>query len=1107
MPFRKPAALLGLICVAACGLIFGGADSSLSAQTLATWYREPTISPDGTTILFTAYGDIWSVPVGGGTATAVTHDDGWEGYPVWSRDGSHIAFASDRFGDLDVFVMNADGSDLTRLTFYDVDDIPSDFSPDGARVLFSSGRTGSAQSSYFPTRALPQLYEVAITGGAPRMVFTNPAREAHWSPDGSQIVYREEKSYESEYRQRDAHAFARDIWIYDAIDDTHRKITTNPHGDHSPVWSADGTAIYMQSESDDQSFNVRRLDLGTGESTYLTHHGPQPARGLSRSNDGLLAYSFHGAIYTVRDGEDPQLVDIQLSGGHLADAPTPLGAPTDITEFSVSPDGSEIAFISRGEVFVTDREFSDTVRITDTPEQERSVSFAPDGRSLLYASERDGSWAIFETNLSDQNEPRFSAASDFAERLVYRAEGTDAFQPVYSPDGEKVAFLYDRDEIRVVDLDGSNVHTVFPGSYNYSYSDGDIHFAWSPDSNWITADYAARGYYFYTDIGVAPADGSAPPRDIALNGYQDGRPEWHMSGDVIYYGTERFGLRSEGQWGAQQDVVAAFLTEDAWNRFNLTQQERSLLNAHQDDESGDDDSDSDDDGSDDDTPAIDINAYLNLSPPRGEDEPITIDFDGIENRTARLTSSSSDLAGAALTSDMSALYYLAAFEGGYDLWRHDLVKDETTKVASVGATDATMAITPDDARVIVLADGVLLQGELGDTVSLAPVSVSGEVTVHENEERAYLFDHVWRQVADKFYDPDMHGLDWNAVRAAYEPKVAAINNDRDFATMMSEMLGQLNASHTGMYYRNHQADDDQTASLGAIFSTDSQPGLVIAEVLPEGPLDRETYGISPGDRIVAVGGTRIDATTNPYSLLNRRAGDRIRLTIAGQTGGEHNITVRAYARTDEVEALYQRWIDRRRDIVETRSNGRIGYVHIRSMDDEGYRQIFSELFGRNFDKDAVVVDTRFNGGGWLHDQLLTLLDGKPYFGVRVRGRTMRGDPVDRWTKPSIVVMNEGNYSNAFMFPYAYHLFGIGQTVGMPVPGTGTAVWWEYLQTGDLIFGIPQVAELDQQGVPLENQELEPDILVDNPPEAGATGGDRPLEAAVDALLAGLDAQQ
>lgn len=1079
--------------------------ASAQAEGGASWHRDPAVSPDGSQIVFSAHGDLWLVPVGGGEATALTASESWEGHPVWSRDGSRIAFASDRFGDLDVFVMNVDGSDLTRLTFHEADDHPSDFSPDGARILFSSARVDDAASSYFPTGALPELYEVSVEGGAPRMVFTNPAREAKWSPDGAQIAYREEKAYENEWRQRDVNAFARDVWIYDVESGAHRKVTDNAGGDHAPVWSPDGGALFLQSEMDGGAFNVRRLDLQSGESRTLTDHGPHPARGLSISADGALAYSYHGVLHVVRDGEPARAVSARLPAARLQNAPQPMPAPAMITEFAVSPDGSEIAFVSRGEVFVTDAEFSDTVRLTDTPEQERSVSFSPDGRAVLYASERDGGWAIYETALADANEPRFSAGTAFSERRIYAVEGGEAFQPLYSPDGEKIAFLENRDAIRVIARDGSNPVTVFAPEFNYSYSDGDISFAWSPDSRWLAADYSPRGYYFYTDIGIAPADGSAAPRDISLSGYQDGGPIWHSGGEVVLWFTDRYGERTHGSWGSEGDVVAGFLTEAAWTRFNLTEQERALLQAHSDEDASEDE----DEAADDEGPSIDVERLLNLAESRGEDDPVRVEFDAVEDRTARLTMHSSDLAGAALTDDLSALYYLAAFEGGYDLWRRDLVEDETSKVASFDADSAAMEIVPGADLLVLLVDGKLMRAPLGEEIKPEPVEVGGEMILRADAERAHMFEHVWRQVADKFYDPAFHGVDWAAMREAYAPKVAGVSNNRDFAILMSEMLGQLNASHTGMRYRPGGAmENDSTAALGAIFALDGGPGLEIAEILPGGPLDRDVLAVEAGDRIIAIDGRALDGSANPFELLNRKAGDRIRLTLAGtgRRDPERTITVRTYSRGAEAEALYERWIERRRDIVEARSDGRIGYLHIRSMNDAGFRQAFSELFGRNFDKEAVVVDTRFNGGGWLHDDLITLLSGEPYFNLRPRGRIVPGAPEERWTKPSAVVMNEGNYSNAHMFPYAYDLFDIGPLVGMPVPGTATAVWWERLMSGDLVFGIPQLPALDQQNRPLENQELQPDIRVDNPPEDAARGLDRPLEAAVDALLADLDAQ-
>ncbi|NQY41423.1 MAG: PD40 domain-containing protein, partial [Henriciella sp.] len=812
-------------------------------------------------------------------------------------------------------------------------------------------------------------------------------------------------------------------------------------------------------------------------------------------------YTYHGVIQKVAPGEASEALSITVPAGRIGGEDTPVPAIGNITEFAISPDGSEIAYVFRGEIFVTDTEFSDTVRVTDTAGQERSVSFAPDGRTLLYAAEQDGGWGIYETSIAEDNAPRFSMSVQFETKQVYKPAGGNAFQPAYSPDGEKIGFIENRDSIRVMDNDGNNLRTLFTAEQNYSYADGDISFHFSPDSKWIAADYSPRGYYFYTDIGLAPVEGSAPPKDISVNGYYDGAPIWHSSGDLVYWFTDRYGERTHGSWGSEGDVVAAFLTEASWTRFNLSEQERAALEKAGDakDEENDDEESEEDEG-----PSIDVEKLLNLAAMREEDADIEIDFDAIKDRTIRLTPQSSDLSDAVLGPDMQKLYYLAAFEGGYDLWVNDLVEGNASKVAPLGASSATMTISVDGSMLIILADGRLQKATLGDNIKVSPIETNAEMRLRTDAERLYIFNHTWHQVDDKFYDPAFHGVDWAAMETAYKPKVAAISNNRDFAVLMSEMLGQLNASHTGMYYRGgRDGASDQTAALGVIFDLDGGAGLRIGEILDDGPLDRDTLDIEVGDRITAIDGQSITGSQNAFELLNRKAGDRVRLTIGNK---DTTVAVRTYSRGEENAALYDRWIDRRRAIVEERSNGRIGFVHIRSMNDTGFRQIFSELFGRNYDKEAVIVDTRFNGGGWLHDDLITLLDGESYFNLRARDRIVAGAPEERWAKPSAVVMNEGNYSNAHMFPYAYDLFDIGQTIGMPVPGTATAVWWEGQVSGDLVFGIPQLPVLDQNNQPLENQELQPDILVDNAPQFAEVGRDLPLEAAVDSLLSSLGSE-
>lgn len=1071
--------------------------SVVHAQESANWLRHPAISPDGQSIVFAAWGDIWRVGVEGGQATALTVSDAWEGHPVWSSDGMQIAYASDQFGDLDIFVVNADGSQPQRLTFHSADDTPSDFTPDGNSVLFSSARGDSAASSYFPTGALPELYTVRVDGGAPTMVMTNPAVQARFSPDGTRIVYREEKAYENDYRQRDVSSFARDIWVYDIATGAHEQVTGNAGGDHAPDWNGND-GLFLLSEVDGDTFNAYAYDLASGERTRLSSHGPHAARELSASDDGVVAYSYHGDLYTVSGGQTPQRIEITFPAARLSNAPEPFRVAGRVSEFDVSPDGKEIAFVSRGEVFVTSVDFSDTVRITNTPEQERSVSFSPDGRSVLYAGNRDGAWTLFESTLTDDSEPRFSAATEWEEREVFRPEdGGEAFQAEYSPDGDLIAFVENRDNISVINRNGGAKRVIFTADQNYSYADGDISFSWSPDSRWIAADYIA-GSYFYTEIGVAPADGSAPAQNISMSGYGDGAPIWHPSGEVIYWYSDRFGERTHGSWGSEGDIMAGFLTQAGWDRFNLTEGERALL------EEGREEDDEEEETTPPGEPGV-LEAffewYEELTTP-----PMELDLDTVEDRTARLTIHSSNLTDAAWSEDLSKFYYLAAFEGGYDLWVRDLHGNETKRLAQLGARGGADIELVDDSTAVVLANGNLRKINLSSGAA-SPIAIDGEMTLLADAEREYFFEHVWRQVNDKFYDPDFHGVDWDAMRAAYAPKVAGVSNNRDFSLLMSELLGQLNASHTGMYYRpGGEFEDDSTAALGAIFDlSDTGSGLRIAEILPGGPLTRDGLNVQPGSTITAISGVELTQDVNPFEHLNRVAGDRIRISVQGPRGGRsRDVIVRTYSRGAENQALYERWIDRRRAIVEEASGGRLGYLHIRSMNDFGYRQAYSELMGRNFHTEGVVVDTRFNGGGWLHDDLLVLLTGESYFNLRARGRIIPGAPEERWTKPSILVMNEGNYSNAHMFPWVYKHFEVGELVGMPVPGTGTAVWWENLMSGDLRFGIPQLPVLDENNIPVENQTLQPDILVDNSPQAAAAGEDAPLVAAVEALLADLD---
>ena len=456
----------------------------------------------------------------------------------------------------------------------------------------------------------------------------------------------------------------------------------------------------------------------------------------------------------------------------------------------------------------------------------------------------------------------------------------------------------------------------------------------------------------------------------------------------------------------------------------------------------------------------------------------------------------------ALTKTGDKLFYLARFEKGYDLWVNELRTKETKLFVKLGASYAGMELSADGKALFVLADGKVtkIDPESGKT---EPVAIGGEMALDGTAEKAYMFDHMWRQIKQKFLVADLYGADWDFWYATYRKFLPYITHDYDYAEMVSEMLGELNASHTGCYYsRQGSPSADATGALGVFLDYDfAGPGLKVAEILSGGPLDKAALKIRAGHVIEKIDGRTFDASFDHYKLLNRKAGQLTLLSVCDPaTQKRWEEAVKPITLGQEGALLYQRWVKARRAEVDRLSGGRIAYVHVRSMSDPSMRTVIEEVLGLGVDKEALIVDTRFNGGGSLHDQLSDFLAGKKVFDILPRGQLVGYEPYDKWIKPSIVLMGECNYSDAHLFPVEYKIRGIGKTLGMPVPGTGTFVWWEEQIDQGLVFGIPQGGWRTPDGKLCEGNQLEPDIQVKNDPDVMAASRDQQIEAAVKELL-------
>ena len=465
----------------------------------------------------------------------------------------------------------------------------------------------------------------------------------------------------------------------------------------------------------------------------------------------------------------------------------------------------------------------------------------------------------------------------------------------------------------------------------------------------------------------------------------------------------------------------------------------------------------------------------------------------------RLTVNSSFLGDALLDKDGENIYYKASFEGGADLWRRNLITGHTELLMkNLGGGEMVFDKTYQN---IYLAGDGGIKKVTPSSRAVKNIDFEAPFNYQPYKERAYMFDHVWRQVKDKFYDKNLHGVDWEGYRKTYERFLPYINNNNDFQEMLSEMLGELNASHTGARYNGMWAPL-QTASLG-LFLDDNYTGdgLKIAEVVKGSEIACKQTKVKTGCIIEKIDGTDIKAGMDYFPLLDGKIGKPIRLTIRTKGGSTFDVNTKGMSMGKMNELLYKRWVERNRQLVDSLSGGRLAYVHVKAMNSESFRTVYRELLSdNNRNREAVIVDERHNGGGWLHDDLCTLLNGKEYQQFMPRGQFIGRDPFNKWTKPSCVLICEDDYSNGHGFPMVYKTLGIGKLIGAPVAGTMTAVWWETMIDRSMVYGIPQVGCMSLDGTYAENTQLNPDITVYNTPEDFINGNDRQLKAAVDEML-------
>lgn len=1049
----------------------------VQAEERPLWLTHVAIAPDASKIAFTYRGQVHIVDArAGGQSSSLTALNGYNHNIIWSPDSKQIAFASDVNGDDDIYLTDLATGKARRLSWSDAPETPDSFTSDGKRILFNRLGLGDPKTSLQgPLTGLPQLYALDVVGGSSRLVLPNAANEAVWNGDGTLLAYSYNPSLDPPSRQRRVLSNARQIWLFDRESRQHRRVLPQGFDAFDPNWSTDGQSLYYLSE-ESGDLNVWKTDLTGQKRRQITHFTGHPVRFLSVARNGTLAFTWNGKLFR-QDNDDAEPVAIPLAfGNQQVERPVKKRDFTP-SDFKASPDGKFWAVISDAQVFLANRA-GKYVQVSAGEEPRRDLAFSPDGLMLAYAAMRDGRWSIFGVPLKNvpplANKPRLSETKlvDFA--------GRNVFEPKFSPDGRKIAYIADRREVEVMDLASGAVTKLFrPSDYNTSYSDGDLWFSWSPDSRFILTAWRQVPFAVIEEAGVVPADGSLPIRPLssAITSFSDGI--WSADGTQIVALTNMFSPRDSDQSNLAFDLYRVFMSPKAradfygmmtpaelaakkkrLEAYDFAADRRSFLEGRL-------------------TPASAQHFYAAAIP--GKDQIVSV--------------------AASVSMDALAILLLDLKTGSFDQ-----VVDGSSLDQYGNLYPRLSSYVPALNSIDIATENGIVSIPLSKPDATKGVSFAFEYMFDPVSRRRAAFEQVWANIKYKFYRSDTEGRDWNATGDDYRRLLDGVASDRELSELISDMFGTISASHLFVAFKPGEqpaaAAGKETPSeprrLG--YFTD-QSGTGIAAILQGGPLDRGGVDITPGDRIVSI--DKVPVTNeNDIDRLMRAAGSSVALGVLKPGQNKPQVfTVTPISLTEERALNYQRWVDERRALVTELSKGCVAYAHMPEMDGASYSQAYGRLLSARRAAKAALLDIRSNRGGNEHRQVLDLLSGRPFAKVGREDRHWDTEPLDRWLGPSAMLVDSFAYSDGSITPQAFQDAGFGPLVGDRLLNTGTGV--DYIQSDlmpSLVYGIPVQPFRRLDGRYYENSEIVPDVAVPFDPNLTSEGRDPQLEAAVRTLM-------
>ena len=1123
-PLRCPL-LLGLVALA---LAF-----PVAAKEPIRLPNNPALSPDGKMLAFDWNGDIWSVPVEGGTAKPLTANPAKDGTPKWSPDGTEIAFISEREGTPQLFVMPSNGGLPRQMTFHTAGYTLYEWTADGKGWLVGTQRDHGWGRRNNDRLQVVRRWDDSAKRPADDLVFDDYGQNGTLSGDGQAVLLTREGP--EWWRKGYTGSQSSQVWNYDRGAKSFSKLNTGEWDARWPMWGRGSKAYYASGQGG--CFNIWEYDSGSKQGRQITKFKEDSTVFPCISRDGsTIVFRHLFDFYRIKPGVDETPVKIDLFRDD--DRPTERldrRSLTLATAAAFTSEGLDVAFIAGGDVWVMDTELREPKRVTKTPEEERSPVFSPDGQALYYVSDAGGQPEIWKATRVGKK-PWFLTDAFTLERITNDGEDKSALS--FSPDGSKMAYVRGRGDLYVADADGKNAKRIIE-SWNAPQYD------WSPDGKWLV--YALSDTDFNRDIRVAPLDGSRPPFNLSRHPYNESNPVWSPDGKLIAFVGERDSkdttdihyvwLRAQDDEKSSRDRSLEKALEKYQKGKTPAAGKKDPMNpvmfgdnAEIDPEPG---------------PMPRLTDGKPMSPVAAKKEPVavTIDFDGIHDRIRRVTIPNSNESNLFWSPDSKKLAFTATVDG--QLATYTIEVPENLKPAQLSATTGSGAKWLKNGTVVWLSGGrpagftagvaaapATARPTGGPKGASAAVAAGAAPTAGAYTFVAYqdtdiakkhqaAFDQCWRAMRDHWYDDRLGNRDWAAVRAKYRG-LAETPDAETLATLVQMMLGELNGSHLGFFAgtttlparrpgsppAEPTADREWrpvTAHLGVRFAADHVgQGLKVRDVLPDGPADQKKSKLNPGDIIRTIDGTPVDSTMDLTLVLNGPPGREVRLAVTDAAGKGREVSLVPIAYTLARQLLYKGWLRDNRMAVEKRSKGQLGYLHISAMDMSSFRKFEEELYNAGAGKDGLVIDVRENGGGSTADLLLTALT-QPQHAIAVPRGGGPGYPQDRtvfatWTKPIVVLCNQNSFSNAEIFSHAIKTLKRGHVVGAPTAGGvvstgGTAI----MDVGFLRMPFRGWYLVDS-GEDMELHGAIPDFVVWPQPGDAAAGKDVQIEKGVQVLL-------